>query len=129
MMTTVTLTEFLLARFDEEEEKARDAAGWDRSGRERATGRWSRVGISSLEDDQQRSVIYSDNNQLSGSVADHVALHDPARVLADIKAKRQIVAAANRPGDPVGSAVMEFVLGRLATGYADHPDYRREWRP
>ena len=57
--------------------------------------------------------------------------HDPDdsdRVLARCAADREIIAAANRPGDAAGEAVMAFVLGRLASAYAAHPDYRDEWR-
>lgn len=59
----------------------------------------------------------------------------PARMLADVEAKRGIVnlmAEATRPGwDPRSDAaavrLAGIVLGRLAEPYADHPDYRPEW--
>jgi hypothetical protein len=89
--TTVDLAAWLTAIWDEEEEIALTAAGWDRSGRKRAGGQWVRSGISSVEDDERRSVIYSDSGQVSGSVADHVARHDPASVLARIAADRKIL--------------------------------------
>lgn len=59
----------------------------------------------------------------------------PARVLAECEAKRQIVAAHAddhkfcgdevilEPGAPCDT------LLTLAAVYADHPDYRDEWRP
>ena len=53
---------------------------------------------------------------------------NPARVLAECEAKRRIVEhcdfdhLARSPGDP-------YVLRLLALPYADHPDYREEWRP
>ncbi|WP_033307362.1 DUF6221 family protein [Streptomyces iakyrus] len=76
-------------------------------------------------------------------IARHAVEHDPARVLREIDAKRQVVdmyvkaatvvdnftdpanrliAAANRNG--FGAA-----LKALALPYADRPGYREEWRP
>lgn len=77
---------------------------------------------------------------------EHIARWDPARTLAEIRAKRailenyQIVAANNeiekaRRGDEVEIAVRDviaksllMVLRRLAAPYADHPDYDQVWR-
>ncbi len=56
--------------------------------------------------------------------------YDPARVLAECEAKRRIVESYNSP-DSVGSygdGLWE-ALAHLALPYADHPDYREEWRP
>lgn len=59
----------------------------------------------------------------------------PERVLAECEAKRRIV-EAHRAWDenewqspPYFSAPMDEVLALLALPYADHPDYREEWRP
>ena len=52
---------------------------------------------------------------------------DPARVLAEVAAKRRIVEHCEvdhlvaSPGDP-------YVLQLLALPYADHSDWREEWR-
>lgn len=64
---------------------------------------------------------------------------DPARVLADIESKRQIiglyghaVVSGSFGHDPThfGAATMGFaVLQHLATVYAGHPGYRNEWSP
>lgn len=65
----------------------------------------------------------------------------PSRVLAECEAKRRIVeqyadAERRRVADPLDMAVaprrvfaLERVLRALALPYADHPDYREEWRP
>ncbi|RZE89168.1 DUF6221 family protein [Streptomyces sp. SCA2-2] len=74
-------------------------------------------------------------------LAAHIARHDPARVLAEVEAKRQIVKAHGRldvsefcetcdgpsgiPGRPYGCTTVRL----LALPYADHPDYRDAWRP
>ena len=79
-------------------------------------------------------------------LAAHIAKHDPARVLREIDAKRQIVechepwTASN--GDTIcGRCGREHIEGRpgghfpcqtlrlLALPYADRPGYREEWRP
>jgi len=72
----------------------------------------------------------------------HIAEHDPARVLAEVDAKRQIIglhepaeyeyADANvcltcDQGGPLAYPCPTLRL--LALPYADHPAYRDEWRP
>src|SRR5690242_1162971 len=75
---------------------------------------------------------------------------DPARVLAECEAKRRIIAALDMTPCPCQRAercvihdasagppaleryvdpVTDDVLAALALPYADHPDYREEWRP
>ncbi|MEF9521303.1 DUF6221 family protein [Streptomyces sp. RB13] len=76
-------------------------------------------------------------------IAEHIVAHDPARVLREIDAKRQVI-DLHAPGE------MEYVDGDvcmacdvrggepfypcktlrlLALPYADRPGYRDEWRP
>lgn len=53
----------------------------------------------------------------------------PARVLADLEAKRRIVAQASFwEAEPVGRT-LDYVARVLALPHADHPDYREEWKP
>jgi hypothetical protein len=70
--------------------------------------------------------------------AEHIARHDPDRVLREVEAKRRII--ESRPGigapghmlDVVHDEVQrqrEHVLRLLALPYADHEDYREEWKP
>ena len=54
------------------------------------------------------------------TVAGHIARHDPARVLAECDAKRRIVERRNHLDGPT--------LRALAAVYADHPDWREEWK-
>ena len=72
--------------------------------------------------------------------AAHVVTHDPARVLRQVAAMRNIVdayefaihRAAQHRGDVASSAavlVMLHVLKLAATIYADRDGYREEWRP
>lgn len=68
--------------------------------------------------------------------AEHIALHDPARALAEVAAKRKIIAeceyeirdAQKRDtGDGLGLA--ETMLRLLALPYAGRPGWRTEWKP
>ena len=68
----------------------------------------------------------------------HIALHDPARVLREVKAKRKILAAHEKSdggycelcyyGYGGGSWPCPTVRA-LAAVYGDHPDYDKAWRP
>ena len=52
---------------------------------------------------------------------------DPARVLAEVAAKRAIVASEYAPYKPL-AAQPTVTLKHLAAVYADHPDYDPAWR-
>lgn len=91
--------------------------------------------------------------QLDGSRATanavHMTRHDPARVLREVEAKRRML-DEHTPARPPGRPNMErhclscttaqtwdeasgestcLTLRLLALPYADHPDYRNDWRP
>ncbi|MFF9910630.1 DUF6221 family protein [Streptomyces sp. NPDC013457] len=68
----------------------------------------------------------------------HIARHDPARVLAEVDAKRRILERHAQCGSGIGrcddgghvsegEACAEQI--DLAAPYADHPDYKDKWRP
>lgn len=148
------LTDFLLARIAEDEEVARTAspAPWLYTTVES-------VGGGALYDKTRTigSLHYEQPNEHDGRIvrhlleheADangaHIARHDPARVLAECEAKRRIVAAhpvvqhgtdGRGPEDEWECrkcyeypASWCTTLRALALPYADHPDYREEWRP
>lgn len=71
----------------------------------------------------------------------HIAEHNPAHVLADIKAKRAIVEKFERAQRYASTAwgqsnaalaeaqTLKSVALLLASAYASHPDFREEWRP
>jgi hypothetical protein len=62
--------------------------------------------------------------------ADHIARHDPARVLADVAAKRAILnAAVMLLVDDAEDEEAAEIVKNLALPYADHPDYQESWRP
>lgn len=107
------LTEFLLARIAEDEAVARRAAD-DHYGVDGGL-RFGEVGYDTLP----------------------VLTVDPGRVLAECEARRRIVEevaywVSQKPEDIEVPALVEVVcrpLAHLAAVYADHPDYRGEWRP
>ncbi|MEU6233851.1 DUF6221 family protein [Kitasatospora sp. NPDC047058] len=133
---TADLVAFLRARLDEDERIAR---------RTRQPGyQWRNF-------DMDGELRDSDN---AGTVAyiphandrTHIARHDPARVLAEVDAKRHIIdlyeAAHERhlnKAERLSPSAMRRRAGRrealddtlclLALPYAGHPDYRPEWAP
>ncbi len=122
------LVQFLRDRLDEDEQAARaaHAPNWSTDGR---TGLHYGVEDGWMTD------------ALTTADADHIARHDPARVLREVEAKRRLLTdyeenaadldAQHAPDmDYVGRADgLETALQHLATAYADHPDYRDAWRP
>lgn len=129
------LASFLLARLDEEEFVARAAGGnrWAmmadldevavfaerKPGDETPDGKgWDDVAYWRRGDNVEGIDL-----RLTDIVpfADHIARHNPARVLADIEAKRRIV-ELHDGDDP-------YLLSMLAFPYAQHPDYEAWMHP
>lgn len=112
----MTLTDFLLARIAEDGGVAR----WAQS------DAWSEAaGIHGFEDPWPSHLAF----------AEHIT---PARVLAECEAKRQLVEGLRGLVDydrdkfivgPGVEAVASETCRLLALPYADHPDYREEWKP
>lgn len=67
------------------------------------------------------------------STAAHVARHDPARVLAEVEAKRRLLVHVDliwkHSPSPAEARAWQHAVRHLALPYAGHPDYRQEWRP
>jgi uncharacterized protein DUF6221 len=140
------LVAFLTARLDERQAAA-EAADRDLGG---ARGWW-------VEDDVTVAVPVSDGTggtkgaftvartDFGGRpIAEYIALHDPAAVLADVEAKRRLLALHSPTPGPNPScntcfdgwaAVLEAAnwpcasVRLLALPFASHPDYREEWKP
>lgn len=70
------------------------------------------------------------------TIDEHIARHDPARVLAECEAKRRIMSYGPTLRRAAGSherALIEYhrwteMVEALALPYADHADYRQEWK-
>jgi len=109
------LAEFLLARIAEDETGARQAVG-DGPASWTARPYWFTASLSADIPGVTTDELHLDHAQ-------HIARWDPARVLAECEAKRRVVMfMSDEYHEPE-------VLGLLALPYADHPDYREEWRP
>ncbi|GAA1909276.1 hypothetical protein GCM10009737_08130 [Nocardioides lentus] len=117
----MTLVDFLLARIAEDEADARAAS----------PGPWS------LASDDPEQVVAVDGIEvtdafaLSGpqtrATAAHIARHDPARVLAQCRAHRDVITVVSDVGWTGSYAVRDVVLGHLARAYRDHPDFDPAW--
>lgn len=67
-----------------------------------------------------------------GSIIEHIALHDPSRVLADIESKREIL-KRHDPVDPCDEHDASFktipceTVRLLAAPFSGEPGYKQEW--
>lgn len=160
------LVEFLRARLDEDERVAREATSesgrwaWDHGLGQLCNGPECPYGIlldTAAEDGSHAGTelmeVHGYDVKVPWEGAEHIARHDPARVLREVEAKRRIVHAHGRDHECIsltGSGEHSAVDGKpwelwepastedhgpclvvrlLALPYADHLDYRDEWRP
>lgn len=150
------LVEFLRARLDEDEAKARAAlstqvnlsAGPVNSGtglpsrlEVEVVDRWHAPPVSDVIGEYEASIrmpggairVTSEGTGISArDCAEHIARHDPARVLAEVDAKRQVIAWYEASVRSLGeglSASNRHAVQVFAGVYADHPDYDEAWRP
>lgn len=75
---------------------------------------------------------YTDIDAVTPEGATHIARHDPARVVREIAAKRQMLEEAERIWNSrvVGVSNAALNIARLlALPYAGRNGYRSEWRP
>lgn len=127
----VELTDFLLVRIAEDEALVLDH--WDSDGKARVATMWTggEPGHTTVASDQRDDAWFADGREVED--ARHVqVLFDPARVLAECEAKRRIVEGLRGIAEntvSLSDSSPHAVLRHLASVYADHPDYRDEWRP
>lgn len=101
-----------------------------------------RVSLRSREERQREAGQFAlpqfaigETEEVRTAVGAHIARHDPARVLVEVEATRELlrVAAAAADFAPTFTtgvaAKLEDVLRLFALPYTDHPDYRPEWAP
>lgn len=155
-MSADELVAWLTAQLDTDEQTARDACHGTK-------GHWRRPArdpygdAGRIEGDDDEVVVY-DEGSPTPLQADHIIRHDPARVLAEVDAKRRIlnlhypvdgrVYSDESPGDfkTVSVCAVCSYLDReeepadeqpypcltvrlLALPHAGHPGWREEWRP
>lgn len=132
------IVEFLPARLDEDEA----AAQFVEDNSAPFTGEWVNDDGRALRTRNGWTLAYMpDAKPWRPGVLDHIARHDPARVLAEVAAKRAIVAQhagtheCPSPNDWALGKNTDYVteeecwtLRNLAAPYADHPDYNPAWR-
>ncbi|MGW0131915.1 DUF6221 family protein [Streptomyces sp. NPDC003299] len=144
------LVEFLRARLDEDERIARAAAEpelWVELNRAPQQS-WS---VEFWADPDRAAVVAEGSSAYPVVVttqgmaeedaearALHIARHDPARVLREVEAGRRLIRAHSKWCEgrcevkyPEGGfdAAHYWNIKVRAESYADHPDYREDWRP
>jgi Family of unknown function (DUF6221) len=126
------LVTWFRTQLDDDERVAREAADGD-SGRWFVGDKWNVYCAEDLtpDDDQESNelVVYGNFKDQS----EHIARWDPARVLAEVDAKRRILdRLRDERGfyrDDIASGTAEPVIRLLALPLADRPGYLDEWRP
>jgi hypothetical protein len=140
------LIAFLRAQLDEDERVAREAPGpeW-RAGVERdgEPGHWRGVKADlvlllpdapipmdhDVGSEVLRAEFVNDGKSAGRRAVDHAVRWDPARVLAEVEAKRRILDLVT-PGDYFGGFGEAYVqvVQLLAQPYAGRDGWREEWR-
>jgi hypothetical protein len=121
------LLDFLRARLQDDEDYARTAFADHND----AGPKWYEQWSGALNIGEEEDLVLTNDSAISR----HMERHDPAHVLADVEAKREVLRLAERAHDyhetfmNSFAAAMEDALRLFAQAYADHPDYREEWRP
>jgi hypothetical protein len=126
------LVQWLGEQLDEDERIARAAGEAERA------DAWSILPNSYggvLDGTGSRSIAVGYGDVMAPATATHIAAHDPARVLREIDAKRDLLRFAEGIHD-YHETFTRGVAARLgetlrlyALAYADRPGYREEWRP
>lgn len=134
---------FLKERLDEDEAAAREAADND-SGQWFMGDKWN---VYRTEDEARHDLDYQGEEHrlvVYGNVkpqSEHIALHDPARALHEVEAKRAILElhsgshecpVYDHNGDIDNCGWIDEgdcpTKQHLAAVYSDHPGYRPEWK-
>jgi len=124
------LVEFLRARLDEDQ---RAAQAVPHRGPFRLRPGADAIWVDSADDTLTVALVPIPAEAMAG----HIARHDPARVLADIAAKRAVIGHIEAMDHGGARAHEQFrqwevsgedILCHLAAVYADHPDYDPAWR-
>jgi hypothetical protein len=122
------LIAFLRAQLDEDERVAREA------GQDRPDWKFDHAFDGHYPYSRELG-ISAGTTQAPGYVdppqAEHIARWDPARVLAEVEAKRRILDDYEREDltlSPEHWSTLEDVIRALAQPYAGRPGWREEWR-
>ncbi|MEV8046397.1 DUF6221 family protein [Streptomyces griseoluteus] len=128
------LVQWLTAQLDVEDRVARAAA-------EESHPEWSpgdkNLGSQVSTAEYGDPVVVGPWDYLDWDVRQHIAAHDPARVLREIDAKRRVMKRHHDfqgwcagCGNDLTNQINDCPeLRDLASTYADRPGFREEWRP
>jgi len=128
------LIAFIRARLDEDDAAARELAGWPHWHHTHAvTAHGPIILIAAGEDDEEDDEIdVASVERDLPEAAEHIARHDPARVLREVEAKRNvlsIIGSSRNQYDGIDDGVADELLKAIASAWSDHPDYRAKWVP
>lgn len=155
-LSAMTLAEFLNARLDETEARAgkprtwtvdhHDCEDWhcDQPCEEAAAceaGDHGCGGCSAAISGSGGMTIYAEGGHTLAD-AEHIAAHDPARVLREVEATRELLRHLTDPesGDlwrlvirlknlPDCALPADWLIRPFAAIWSDHPDYHQDWKP
>lgn len=128
---TSPIIDFIEARLEEDQETAKAA-------QDLMELSWQMLPEGPEEENYSGEYRISNGLTVAGHVeeakARHIVLHQPARVLREITAKRELVAVckhAQETWDIVGDGfvILERAIHALAAVYSDHADFNPEWNP
>ncbi|MGF2208993.1 DUF6221 family protein [Streptomyces albidoflavus] len=134
---TADLIAFLRGRLEEDEARARALPPGPWVWREGEAGTDS-PGDALVGADGQPVLSASDPDEYSAWIirADgfdaYLQQMQPARVLAEVEAKRRTLIRCEEElmaGAPRLTHFIQQTIWEMSLPYADHPDYREEWRP
>jgi hypothetical protein len=134
------IADFLRARLDEDERTAKRAASYDDGAAhdvQGPDGTWLCLDESEWFGASYRGGVIAPRIGYANApeLGLHITRHDPARVLAEVAAKRRIVdlyeiASASPELDRDAWLVMKEAVALLAQPFAAHPDHKgEEWAP
>ena len=119
----MTLTEFLEARLVEDELNATAAID--------GPAQWHALySYRDVKDSDGHYIVLADSRCPTAEQAEHIARHNPARILRQCEAVRAVIAQFLRLdalGDLAGRDATEEVLKQLASVHCDHADFDPTW--
>jgi hypothetical protein len=129
----ISLAEFVRARVDEDEQAATAAAGPHKAGRKWWVDPWFDGTGGRADINTHLGIITSSRGGVEAVPAEHIVRWDPARVLAEVEAKRRIIDeyeqfTSGRLYSTDREQTLRRVVSLLALPHIGHPDYRQEWR-